>query len=423
MTQAQPTARSSLLRNGDFLKFWGGETLSLFGAQVTTLALPLTAVLEFQAGPGELGLLGFAQWCPYLALALVFGVWVDRGRRRPMMIAANVIRMVLIGLVPLLAAFDQLEIVSLVIITAGVGMASVLFDVSWMSYVPTLVRGSENLVEANGKLGATSAAAETAGPGLGGLLVSALTAPIAMVVDAVSYLVSVVTLSLIRVREPRPERPETGRRLFPELAEGLRWVAGNRYLRAIALIGCFCNFLTIANNTLFLLYALQSHSFPPSLIGLTMSLGAIGGVIGAAFSGRVLAKLGVGRTYSVMVSTVFVGLVLVPIAGGPLPVVVVVFVLAYFLMYGGMSVANVVILSLRQTITPSSLLGRMTAAMRTLMFTGGALGAPVAGLLGSTLGLHGALWCIAAGASLMIVAVVLSPVGRLKEMPPAVETA
>jgi MFS family permease len=414
-------SRSALWGNRDFTKFWFGETLSLFGAQITTLALPLTAVTEFGAGPKELGLLGFATWCPYVVFALLFGVWVDRTRRRPMMIWANVVRMVLIGLVPLLAALDRLEIVSLVLITAGVGVASVLFDVSWMSYVPTLVRGPDNLVEANGKLGATAAAATSAGPGLGGLLVTALTAPVAMVVDAVSYLVSVVTLVLIRVQEPPPKAGTTRRRLIPELLEGLRWVAGNRYLREIALFGCLCNFLTIASSTLYLLYALQVKGLRPDLIGLVLSLGAVGGVAGAALSGRVLAKLGVGRTYVVSMSMTFLGLVLVPVADGPRPLVVVLFVLAYFVAYLGISVANVVIVSLRQTVTPHSLLGRMNAAMRTLLYAGAALGAAVAGLLGDTLGLRGGLWLIAAGAGAMIVTVLLSSVGRLREMPPAAE--
>lgn len=416
------TRRSALWQNRDFLRFWSGETLSLFGSQITTLALPLTAVTVFGAGPSELGLLGFVTWFPYVVFALPFGVWVDRTRRRPMMIASNVVRMLLIGLVPLLAALGRLEFVSLVVITAAVGTASVLFDVGWMSYVPTLVRDRDFLVEANGKLGATSAAATAAGPGLGGLLVTALTAPIAMALDAVSYLVSVVSLLLIKTREPRPERKDGApRRLLAELGEGLRWVLGNRYLWQIALFGCLCNFLSNATNTLFLLYALQDNGLPPGLIGLVLSIGAVGGIIGASVSGRVLRRLGVGRTYAIFMATTFLGLLLVPVAGGPRPVVLIVFFVAYFLAYLGVSVANVVVTSLRQIVTPHALLGRMNAAMRTLLYAGAALGTAAAGLLGDELGIRSALWLIAAGSVAMIVTVGLSSITRLREMPAAPE--
>lgn len=413
--------RATLWSNRDFLKFWFGETTSLFGAQITVLALPLLAVTQFQAGPRELGLLGFVTWFSYVVFALPFGVWVDRSRRRPMMIGANLARLLLIGAIPVLSVVDRLDLVSLVLIASGVAVASVLFDVSWMSYVPTLVQGPKNLVEANGKLGATSAAAMSAGPGLGGLLVTALTAPVAMILDAVSYAVSVVTLLWIRVSEPEPEPPAGPRRLLAELTDGLRFVAGNRHLRTIALIGGLCNVLTVASSTLFLLYALVDKGLSPVLIGLVLAIGAIGGVVGATFSQRVVTALGVGMTYSVSMSVTFVGLVLIPIASGPRLLVVAAFVLAFFLAYLGNSVANVVIMSLRQTVTPHSLLGRMNAAMRTLMYAGAALGAAGAGVLGEVFGLRVALWLVAAGASVMIAAVIWSPVGTLREMPVTAE--
>lgn len=421
-TQSTKTARrkSVLWHNPDFLKFWTGETLSLFGTQVTTLALPLTAVREFQAGAADLGLLGFVQWFPYVLLAMLFGVWVDRSRRRPLMIGANLVRMVLIAAVPVLAALHRLDFAELVCVAAGVGVGSVLFDVSWMSYVPTLVRDKENLVEANSKLGATSAAATSGGPGVGGLLVTALTAPIAMAVDAGSYFVSLLTLLWIRVPEPAPP-PAKARRLVPELAEGLRWVVGDRYLRAMAVIGGLCNFLTNASATLFLLYALHDKGLPAAVIGLILSLGATGGIAGAVVSSRVLARLGIGRTYTVSMSVMFFGVALIPLAGGPRALVTVLFVLGYFLAYFGVSVANVVVVSVRLTVTPHAMLGRMNAAMRTLLYAGAAFGTLGAGLVGSLFGVHTGLLVIATGAALMIVAVMRSSVGGLKEMPAAVE--
>ncbi|MFD0382289.1 MFS transporter [Streptomyces stramineus] len=196
-------------RNGDFLRFWLGETLSLLGTQVTNLALPLTAIVAFDATDEQVGVLRFLQLVPYLGLALVFGVWVDRARRRRIMLGANLVRAVLLALVPVLYWTDTLSLASLLVIACAVGVASVLFDVSWMSYVPTLVRDPRHYVEAGAKMGMSSSAADVAGPGLAGVLIGALTAPVALIVDAFSYLVSLISLLLIRTPEPRP-RPDAG---------------------------------------------------------------------------------------------------------------------------------------------------------------------------------------------------------------------
>lgn len=414
---AETAVSGALWRNADFLKFWSGETLSLFGTQITMLALPLTAVLMFNAGPAQMGLLLFLQLVPHLAFAMLFGVWVDRARRRPIMIGANVARMILIGLVPTLAAFGQLQMPLLFVIAFGIGVASVLFDVSWMSYVPTLVRDPQYLVDANSKLSITATASYTAGPAIAGLLITALTAPVAMAVDAFSYLVSVVSLLRIRVSEPRTEPSPLKRRLIPELLEGLHWVFGDKYLRPVAFVGCFCNFVLMGNSSIFLLYAVRDKAVQPEVLGLILSVGAIGGLLGSIASGRLVRHVRLGLVYSVSVTAVFLGPILIPAAGGPTLLVVAMFIASFFLSYLGLAVSNVVIMSLRQTVTPPKLMGRMNAAMRTLLFGGGSLGGLVAGLLGDNLGLHQTLWVIASGAALMIPFIVLSPVGRLREMP------
>jgi MFS family permease len=412
-----PEAAQSLWRNGDFLKFWSGETLSLFGTQVTTLALPLTAVLVFGAGPEALGLLRFVQLVPYLFFALVFGVWVERCRRRPVMLGANAARMVLIGLVPVLAALHALNLPLLLAFAFGIGIAGVLFDVSWLSYVPTLVRHKRYLVEANSKLAVTSTASDTAGPGVAGVLISALTAPVAMAVDAGSYLVSMVSLALIRTPEKRPDPPAQKRRLLPELLDGLRWVFGNRYLRAVALVGGFCNFFLMANSSLFVIYAVRDKGLSPTLLGITFSIGAFGGLVGALVSNAIVRRLRLGLVYAVSVSSIFLSLLLIPSAQGPKAVLEVTFIASLFIGYFGVAVSNVVIVSMRQTLTPSTLMARMTAAMRTLMYGGGSLGGLAATLLGGAFGTHTALWVIAVGAALTVIPILLSPVARLHTMP------
>ncbi|MEU5163567.1 MFS transporter [Streptomyces sp. NPDC020875] len=418
------TAPDSLWRNGDFLKFWFGETLSLLGAQVTNLALPLTAITAFGATDEQVGFLRFLQLVPYLGLALVLGVWVDRARRRRLMLGANLVRMVLLALVPVLYWTGTLDLTLLLAVACAVGVASVLFDVSWMSYVPTLVRDPERYVEAGAKMGMSSSAADVAGPGLAGLLVAAVTAPVALVANAFSCLVSVVSLLLIRTPEPRPVSATVRRRVPAELRAGLRWVLRNPVLRSLALIGFCCNFSMVTVWTVFLLYGTRDLHLGPTAIGGVFATASVGGLIGAAISRTVIRRFRLGRVYLVAQSALLLGPLLIVLAAGPRPVMVGMFVFSFFTSYLGLGVAGVVIVSLRQAGTPQSMMGRMTAVFRTLLFGGGALGGLSAGLLSGRLGAHGALTVAAAGSAAVVITLALSPVSRLTGLPtePPAET-
>ncbi|HEY3609264.1 MAG TPA: MFS transporter [Pseudonocardiaceae bacterium] len=406
--------QEKLWRNLDFCKFWFGETLSLYGTQVSMFALPVTAVV-LNAGPAQMGLLRSAELFPYLAFALLFGVWIDRRRLRPVMIAANLARMVLIGSVPLLAWLGLLNLNILLVMAFAVGTASVAFDVTWMSYVPVLITDKRFLVEANTKLGISSASADAAGPGLAGLLVQLLRAPYALVVNSGTYLVSLVSLLFIRAPEPPRPAPTTKRRLRAELVEGLRFVFEDRYLRGLALVGFAANFVVTGHSSLFLLYAVRS-GLAPGTVGGILSIGALGGVVGALSARRIIARFAPGLIYSLAFAAVFVAPLLIP-ASSSSPLMAVLFVGAYFLTFSGMSLANVLVLSIRQALTPRSLMGRMNSAMRTLLFGGGAIGGIVAGQLAGLLGLRTGLWILAAGSALVVLPVVLSPAGRLRRMP------
>ncbi|WP_225833269.1 MFS transporter [Streptomyces sp. NK08204] len=407
----------SLWRNGDFLKFWLGESVSLLGTQVTTLALPLTAMRAFGASDEQVGLLRFLQLVPYLGLALLFGVWVDRVRRRRVMLAANLVRMVLLALVPALYWAHALSLVTLTVIACAVGVASVLFDVSWMSYVPTLVRDPGQYVEASAKMGVSSSAADVAGPGMAGVLVSALTAPVALIVDAFSYLVSLVSLLLVRTPEPRPEKGAR-RHVWGELRDGLRWVMKDRILRALALVGFCCNFSMVTVWTMFLLHGTHDLHLSSSALGGIFATASVGGLIGALISGPVIKRFLLGRVYLVAQSALLLGPSLIAAATGPRSVVIAMCVVSFFVTYLGLGVANVVIVSLRQTSTPASMMGRMTAAFRTLLFGGGALGGLSAGLLAGHLGGRGALAVAAIASAVVAVALLASPVTRLTALPP-----
>jgi MFS family permease len=417
---AAASPSESLWHNGNFLRFWLGETLSLLGTQVTNLALPLTAIVAFHATDEQVGILRFLQLAPYIGLALLFGIWVDRVRRRPVMLAANLTRLVLLALIPVLHWLDALSMWPLLIIACAIGVASVLFDVSWMSYVPALVQDPKHYVEASAKMGISSSLADVAGPGLAGVLVSALTAPVALIVDAFSYLVSAVSLLLIRTaHEPRPEPPATKRHLPTELREGLRWVFGNPILRALAIIGFCCNFSMIAVWTMFLLYGTHDLHLSATTLGGIFTTASVGGLIGATISRKVIGRFPLGRVYFVAQSALLLGPALIALAAGPRPVMVGTFIASFFTSYLGLGVANVIIVSLRQTSTPQSMMGRMTAVFRTLLFGGGALGGLFAGFLAGRIGARGALTVAAIGSAAVVIALIFSPVSRLLALPPA----
>ncbi len=414
-----PARPQTLWHNGDFLKFWFGETVSLFGSQVTNLALPLIAVLAFHAGPGQVGLLRFLQLVPYLGLALVFGAWVDRRRRRPVLIAANVVRLVLIGLIPVLYALHQLSMPTLLVLACAIGVASVMFDVSWMSFIPTVVKDPAHYVEANQKLAVTSSSADVAGPGIAGALVAALSAPAALVVDAFSYLASLAMLILVRTPEPAPAPAATRRRIPAEVRDGLSFVFRHPVLRPLALIAPLCNFSLVIVWTMFLLYAARDEQLSPALIGLVFSASSVGGLIGGLLSKAVIKRYPLGRAYAFSMAAIFLAPLLIPLADGPKAARVAVFIASFFLSYLGLGIAGVIMVSLRQTLTPPSLMGRMNAAFRTMLFGGGAFGGLSGGLIAGAMGLRSGLTVVAIGSAVVVLGLALSPVSRLRTLPAA----
>jgi MFS family permease len=406
--------------NRDFVNFWVGETLSLFGTQVTALALPLTAVLTLHATAPQLGILRFSQFVPFLLLTLLFGVWADRRRRLSLMVCANGARAALIGVVPVLAILHQLNLELLYGLVFAIGTFTVLFDVCWMSVLPTLVSDEDQLVEANSKVGASYSAAEVAGPGLAGVLIQVLTAPVALVIDACSYVVALISLVYIRGVEKVPDPPASGERgLARELASGLRLVVGNPYLRVIAILGGAFNFFFMFTESIFVLYAVRSLSFGPALLGVVLSASAVGGLIGTVAAPRLTRRFPLGAVYTMAIVVGFWALLLIPAATGPTWLLAITFIVAFLLITTGIGVANVVSISLRQRVTPDRMMGRMTAAMRMVMYGLGAPGALVGGFLAASLGLRPALLVAAVGSCLSVLPLPFSPIPRLRALPPA----
>lgn len=421
-----PTRLDGLWRHPDFLKLWSGQTISVFGDQIATLALPLVAVLTLKANAVEMGILGAAERAPFLLVGLFAGVWVDRMRRRPILIGADVGRALLLGSIPAAALLGRLTVHYLYVVAFLVGILTVFFDVAYQSYLPVLV-SRERLVEGNSKLEVSNSVATIAGPGLAGALVQLITAPLALLLDAVSFVASVASLLWIGAPEPapRPADEAAGGRagIWREIGEGLRVVLGNRLLRAIA--GCTgtSNLFGSMTFAVFVLYVTRDLGLSPALLGIVLAAFGPGGLLGALLAGPAARRLGIGPAIVGSIAVIGVAGFLVPLASGPIAVTVPLLALSGFV--GGMMnpIYNITQVSLRQQITPDRVQGRMNATMRFIVWGTMPIGALAGGFMGALIGLRPTLFVGAVGALLAVLWVYFSPVRALREQPPPAEEA
>lgn len=289
MTAATP----SLWRHREFTRLWAGQTVSLVGSQVTTLALPLTAIVLLGAGSVQIGALRAAQLAPYLVVGLVAGAWVDRVHRRPVLIVTNVGRGLVLATIPLAAVLGELRMAHLYVAAVVVGGLTVFFDVAYESFLPSLVR-REQLADGNGKLGLSSSLATLIGPGIAGVLVQTMTAPLAIVVDAASFVVSAVSIMSIRAHERRTSASSVPTHLLSEVADGMRIVWRNVLLRTMAasLILFYAFFGVVV--TIYLLYAVDELAVSPGFLGVIFAAGGVGTVLGTLLAPRVARRVGIG---------------------------------------------------------------------------------------------------------------------------------
>jgi MFS family permease len=402
--------RHLLSSNHDLAKFWLGESVSLIGSSITTVALPLAAVYLLGANAGQLGLLRFAGFLPYALLTLFLGVWIDRRPRRPLMIGANAGRCVLIGLVPLLTVAGMLTMPTLYAVAVAVGTLTVLFEVSWMSFLPTIVNRTD-LLQANSLVATSYAAAQVAGPGLAGTLVQLIAAPMALLVDAVSYLVSLTSLLFIHPREAVAVRPR--QRLLTDALGSLRFIFHNPSLRAVALQAGMYNFFFQFVQVLFVLYAVRTLGFNPGLFGLILSAGAVGGLAGAVLAPALARRLRFGTLLVGAAVTACVPAVLIPLVVRPTAVAGSAMAIIFFVMECGVATVNVLSISLRQAVTPPDMLGRMNSGILLILYGTVPVGSLAAGFLGRTLGPRSALSVAGLGLLASLVPMLASRVPRL----------
>ncbi len=409
---------TSVLRNTDFRKLWAAQTISVYGTQVTVLAVPLVAALTLRVSPFEFGLLGTLEFLPFVLLSLPAGVWVDRLRRRPILILADLVRAAILLSIPVAVMLGRLTLWQLYGVVFVNGCVTVFFDVASQSYLPTLLE-RDQLVDGNSKLELTRTTAQRLGPGIAGLLIGILKAPFAIVVDAISYLLSAAFLSWIRQPEPpvgardQASGPRASMRV--EIGAGLRYVTGHPWLRAMALSVSIGNLFGNIADSILILYLVTERGFSAAEIGFAFTIGSIGVISGALAANPLTRLLGVGRM--LLLSEVGSSLSWLPIAIAPdaflFPALALTITALSFFGAGW----NVNAVSLRQAITPLPMQGRTNATMRFIGWGLIPLGTIAGGALGSTIGLHNTIWVGALGAVLGFVPVALSSVRHLCEMP------
>jgi MFS family permease len=407
---------AGLWRHSDFLKLWAGQTISLFGSQFSLLAVPLAAAIALEATPAQMGILAAASQAPYLLLGLVAGVWVDRRPRRPIMVAAELGRALVIGSIPLAWLLGALTVEYLYVVTFVVGILAVFFDVAYQSFLPSLV-DPERLIEGNSKLELSRSAAQITGPGLAGAVVQLVTAPVAILADAFSFLASALFLGLIRTRESPPTPPTRSRGLWGEIREGLGLVLGHPLLRAIAASNGISNLFDAVQLAVFILFVTRELGVSPGVLGLILATGNVGLLAGALLAESCTRRLGLGSTLLGAISLISVSRFLIPLAAGSTALAVPMLVGAQLLIGLGRMLFNINHLSLRQAITPHRLQGRVNASMRVIAWGMFPVGALVGGALGEMLGLEATLLIGAIGGCLAIGSVAFSPLRALRDQP------
>lgn len=411
--ESRTEARGGLLRDPDFRRLWTADALSQLGSRISVLAVPLVAVTTLNASAFEVSLLRTLGMLPYLLFVLQAGAWCDRMRALPVLIAADLGCAVVFGSVPIAAAFGVLTIWWLLAAVTVAGLFSVFFDVSYQTYLPRLLR-REDVVEGNAKLQTNLSVAAVAGPGAAGLLIQAFGGPVAILADALSFLWSALWLRRIRVVEPRPA-PVAQPHLRREIAEGLRLVAGQPILRAIALSGTMAGIFQSIQMAVSVVFLSREVHLSPGVIGLLSTTTLLGAVLGAMSARRLGARFGPARTLWVSGLLCGVSFLLFPLTGSGIALGF--YVAAGFGASFTIIVLNVHSTSFQQQVTPEGLRGRVNATMRFLHFGVIPLGSLLGGGLATTIGLRAALWVSGVGMVGMGLCLVFSPLRRLRDLP------
>lgn len=408
-----------ILRNRNFLWLWGGEAISQFGAQFTYIALPVLAVSLLGATEWEVGVLGAAQTLAFLVVSLPAGAWIDRMLKRRVMIVADLVRAVALAAVPALWFAGALEVWHLFVFGIVFGVARVFFDVSYQSYLPILLPGTQ-VGSGNSKLEATTQIASIGGPGLAGALLTVLAAPVILLADAVSYLLSAFAIWRIRDQERLPD-PTARLPLAKEIGAGLRFVFGHPLIRRITATTGTANFFSTIAVTLEAVLILRVLDLGPASLGLILGVGSAGGLLGAIATPWITKRIGEGTAVSLSALAMGLGVAAFPLAGMLPSVALPILIAGMFLESFLVLVYNITQVTMRQRLTPPHLLGRMNASIRFVVWGVMPIGALISGVLGSTIGVVPTMWIGTIGTTFAAGWVLFSPLTRMKVLPTGLE--
>ncbi len=398
------------------MRLWAATTASMFGSFVTRTALPFAAILVLGAGAGEVAILRSAELIAGLALGLIAGAWVDRLRRRPIMIWADLGRAALLATIPLAFALDALTLVQLVVVAFGAAILTTFFDTADRAFLPTVI-GRERLVDANATLTGSSSAAEFVGFGVGGWLIQILTAPIAIAVDAVSFLVSAVLLRGIRVVEPMPRAPEQRPSVLSEIREGLRLTLRDPILRPLALADAAVAGFWGVFGAVYLVFATEI-GFQPGVIGLIAAIGGLSSLAGATLAGRAVRRLGVARFFLGTMVLVTIGNAFIAVTPDAALLGLACLLAQQLLSDSSLTAFDVVAVSIRQATVDDRELGRVVATFHTLAMAAMLLGTVIGGIVAELVGVRAALVVAALGGPVAIAILWFSRIRRMHDLPP-----
>ena len=398
-----------LLRNRVFRRYWGASTVSMFGDQVSSVAVPLTAVLVLHARAYEMGFLTALQWLPSLLFGLHAGAWVDRlGRRRHAMILADLGRAAAFVTIPACYALHVLTLAQMCVVTFAAGSLSVLFTVSDGTLFVSIV-DAEEYVDGQSLIYGSRALSFLGGPSVGGLLVQAFSGPYAVVLDALSYLGSAFQLGLIRPKEP-PAAGEEER-----LTAGLRFIATSPIVRASLTGVAVVNFFNLMFQALFMLYAVRALRVRPGVLGAVIGAGAVGGILGSVLCKRLTCRLGAGLVYVLGCVLFTLPLALVPLASNQPGAATLLMLFAAFFCSGfGVMVLDISIAAIFGVVIPDRMRARVAGAFQSINYGTRPAGALLGGWLGTVLGLRPTLWIAVAGGVLGSLLLFPSPLPRFR---------
>jgi MFS family permease len=405
-------------RDPDFRRLWGAVVISTYGTLVRGPALLFTAIFLLDASPADVGALRIAEVLPGFLVGLVAGAWVDRLRRRPIMIGTDLARALILLTIPLAAALGRVSLVQLLVVTALVSLCSVFFDVAYQSYLPTLVR-NEDLVSANSALTGAMSVVESLAFSTGGWLVQLFSAPMAILADAVSFAGSAIFIGRIGTSEPKPagDGAESGLSILHEALAGLAASWREPVLRALVIAGGAQHLAYGLIGTVYLLYLNQEVGFDPGALGMIFAVGGISAFLGAIAAARLTTGIGIVMIAALVLAAV--GESFVPLATTVSLASVILLVMQQIVGDFALTIFEINHLSLRQAIVPAQLLGRVNATVRVAEFGALLVGTALAGVLGEALGLRATLW-LAAGCSLLgAAALMASPVRAIARIPAA----